>query len=202
MKQTIAFDLDGTLIDISCRDYKIYYDIVREIHGLPILFENYWAMRKAKTDIHKILSLSGVVASDDVEYFLRERKGRMEEMEYLKYDELQLGALEVLRSLSWNFNICIVTIRYNKENTNWQLSKLSLDKYDIYIVESNKEDVMMRISGLFAMVGDTENDIIPANKIGIKSIAVTTGIRNEEQLKQLNPTYLVDSLNDIRAILL
>ena len=28
MKQAIAFDLDGTLIDVSIRDYQIYKDLV------------------------------------------------------------------------------------------------------------------------------------------------------------------------------
>ena len=36
-KQTIAFDLDGTLIDVSIRDYQIYVDIINELGGLLLI---------------------------------------------------------------------------------------------------------------------------------------------------------------------
>ena len=51
------------------------------------------------------------------------------------------------------------------------------------------------------MVGDTENDILPANTLGIKSVAVTTGIRNRQLLSKMNPTYILDGLGEIENIL-
>ena len=56
---------------------------------------------------------------------------------------------------------------------------------------------MSKIDTLIAMVGDTENDIVPANNIGIKSIAVTTGIRNFDKLSSFNPSIIVSSLSEV-----
>ena len=55
----------------------------------------------------------------------------------------------------------------------------------------------LSIPDLVAFVGDTENDILPANEIGVRSIAVTTGIRSEEKLRIYNPSVIINSISDI-----
>ena len=59
---------------------------------------------------------------------------------------------------------------------------------------------MRRIPNLCFMVGDTENDILPANNIGISSIAVTTGIRNRQLLQEMNPQYIIDNIEEVKDI--
>lgn len=103
--------------------------------------------------------------------------------------------------LSHRYRIFILTIRHNRSNTIRQLMSLGLDKYHTYIIEANKKETMEQIPDLRIMVGDTENDILPANEIGIETIAVTTGIRNESLLKAMRPTLIVDSLGDIKNLL-
>lgn len=201
MKPAIAFDLDGTLVDVSKRDYKIYEDIVKELGGRPISFNDYWPKRQARTNIHTILSQSGIVNKKEVVYFLSERKIRMERIDYLSLDKLFADVKETLDELSNNHEIFILTIRHNKENTYRQLNLLGLDRYHIIIVEGGKEDALKRIPNLQAMIGDTENDIVPAVKINVQSIAVTTGIRNENLLKSMNPTNIVKSLKEVKLCL-
>lgn len=201
MRAAIAFDLDGTLIEVSHRDYKIYADLIAEIKGLPISYTPYWTMRRAKTDIHSILSQSGIDSERGVEYFLTERKKRMERADYLALDTLFPSVDDTLRCLDQEHDVYILTIRHNKENTIQQLSTLGIDRYRSYIVDSDKKSAMSKIPNLQFMVGDTENDILPANELGIKSIAVTTGIRNESLLEAMRPTHIVESLEDIPKIL-
>lgn len=44
------------------------------------------------------------------------------------------------------------------------------------------------------MVGDTEDSILLANKLGISAIAVITGIRNRRLLLELNSKYIIDNI--------
>jgi phosphoglycolate phosphatase len=52
------------------------------------------------------------------------------------------------------------------------------------------------------MVGDHHNDIIGANENNVKSIAVTYGYGVKRELLRYNPTYMVDSVNELKNILL
>ncbi len=201
MNRAIAFDLDGTLIDVSLRDYKIYADIVTQLGGKPLVYSFYWSLRQAKTDIHQILADSGVTNSDYVSSFLSKRKALMESSEYLSLDSLFPSTSEVLNKLSETFDIHILTIRHNKQNTEDQLRAFGFDRFKYHIVEGNKEEQMRLIPNLCFMVGDTENDILPANILNVKSIAVTTGIRNKELLLEMNPSYIVDTLSEILELL-
>ncbi len=51
------------------------------------------------------------------------------------------------------------------------------------------------------MVGDRKHDIYGARDNGIHSIGVTYGYGTVEELSAVHPTYLVDSVEDLRALL-
>ena len=196
--KTIAFDLDGTLIDISDRDYRIYADILTELGYKSINKEQYWPLRREKTDIHSILALSGCTSDKDVAYFLENRAERMEESGYLSLDTLFDDVMPVFSKLNENYNLVILTRRLNETNTVEQCHRLGLEKYTVLmIVGGDKKEKMRSIQNLVAFVGDTENDILPANEIGVKSIAVTTGIRSEDKLRTYNPSVIINSISDI-----
>lgn len=200
MRQAIAFDLDGTLIDVSIRDYQIYKDLIKKLGGTPISFDVYWPMRQDKTDIHIILEKSCIFNNNDIDCFLTNRKILMEDMNYLSLDSVFPEVKELLSDLSKDFDIYLLTIRHNRPNTELQLRTLGIDQYNIIIVEGNKEQEMQLIPNLSFMVGDTENDILPANKLGISTIAVTTGIRNRNHLLELSPKYIIDNIEEVKNI--
>lgn len=196
--KTIAFDLDGTLIDVSERDYRIYADILLRLGYTPISKEKYWPLRRKITDVHYILSLSGLVSEEDVSAFLKERKALMEAWSYLRIDKPFDDVKETLSRLNKEYNLIILTKRYDSEVTKRQVSELGFNDYaELMIVTDRKEEAMRRISGLYAMVGDTENDIVPANSVGIISIAVTTGIRNKEKLSAYSPSAIINKLSEV-----
>jgi len=51
------------------------------------------------------------------------------------------------------------------------------------------------------IIGDSVHDIECANQLGATSIAVATGFHDRDQLSQLNPDYLFNTLSDTRQVL-
>ncbi|MEA3491207.1 MAG: phosphoglycolate phosphatase [Campylobacterota bacterium] len=51
------------------------------------------------------------------------------------------------------------------------------------------------------IVGDSKNDIFPANQIGMQSIGVTYGYNYDEDISVYSPSYVVDDFGDILALL-
>lgn len=196
--KTIAFDLDGTLIDVSERDFRIYADILLRLGYSPISKDEYWPLRRNITDIHHILSLSGLISEEDVSTFLKERKALMEAWSYLRIDKPFDDVIETLSKLKKEYNLIILTKRYDGEITKQQVSELGLTDFaELMIVTDSKEEAMRGINNLYAMIGDTENDIVPANNAGIKSIAVTTGIRNVEKLRLYSPSVIINKFSEV-----
>jgi phosphoglycolate phosphatase len=51
------------------------------------------------------------------------------------------------------------------------------------------------------IVGDTNNEIEAARSVGIKVVSVTWGLCSQENLKQYNPDFLVNTVGDLEKIL-
>ncbi len=51
------------------------------------------------------------------------------------------------------------------------------------------------------MIGDSKNDILPANALGMDSIAVTYGYNYDEDIAIYSPTHIIDSFGDILKFL-
>lgn len=199
---SIAFDLDGTLIDISRRDYEIYTYILSLFDCKPLNFKLYWELRRRKTDIFKILSLSKLERAKNSEFI--EIRGRLIESPiYLAIDNLFDSSVKTLQAVSTEYACYLVTKRQNSKDTIAQIEKLGIEIFfnDIIVTNENKSNSFKRIENLHYVIGDTENDIIPAKENGIKSIAVTTGIRNKHYLNQLSPDYLITDLYELVSIL-
>ena len=125
----------------------------------------------------------------------------MENSDYLKLDVLIPGVATSLEKLAKSYDIYIVTVRHNKENTIEQIHQLGLDKYKLYIVNDGKGEYLKKIPNLCVVVGDTENDILPAKELGIQSVAVLSGIRYKTQLEVMNPNYIIESVSKFDHII-
>jgi len=199
----IAFDLDGTLISIEKRDYSVYCLILKK-YNLKILdFETYWTLRRERQPINNILEINNQIENDFLDVYINERTKLIESKELLKLDTLFNYSIKILQQFQCNYDCYLVTSRSMKEETIHQIDQLNLNKYfsRIIITEQNKLEGYSQIPNLLLIVGDTENDIIPANKLGIESFAVSSGIRSFNFLEKLKPTYLSDSLERVLEIL-
>ena len=46
------------------------------------------------------------------------------------------------------------------------------------------------------IIGDTETDVLVGKNSGIKTVAITNGIRNAEIIKASKPNYIFDDINE------
>ncbi len=198
-RKSIAFDLDGTLISIEKRDYSVYCLILKKYNLKILNFETYWALRREKEPIINILEINNQIENGFLDVYITERTKLIESKELLELDTLFNYSIKILQLVQCNYNCYLVTSRSMKEETICQIDQLKLNKYfsRIIITEQNKLEGYSQIPNLILIVGDTENDIIPANELGVKSYAVTTGIRSSKFLANYSPTFLSDSLFDL-----
>lgn len=96
------------------------------------------------------------------------------------------------------------------------LEHFSLNKYFAFLIGSNLdgtrvikseiiENVLDRLPSVskrsIVMIGDRKHDIRGAKKNNIASIAVTYGYGTKEELQEAEPTYFVESVEQIKDIL-
>lgn len=208
----IFLDFDGTIVNISDRHYETYSQCTRTLGGAPISKNRYWKLKRRDTDWKIILPLSQL--SVDVEgEFLARFINLIESTEMLAMDTLFDDSLNVLRSLSRQHELHLISLRRSHQNLQRQVDDLGLSSLftGIYSGHSETKDgVLLKKAGIMrtvvghansVVVGDTEADIAAGQQLGIMSIAVTTGMRDHEYLSLLKPGYVVDSLTAAESIL-
>lgn len=208
----IFFDLDGPILDIKLRYYELYRKFILMSDGTSLDIDTYWDLKKEGVSLGEILKKGGV--SDRLEgryrVFLTENR---EKDEYLELDRLHKNVSNVLEKLSKENDLYLVTLRRNKENLHRQLSNLGIMKYFKEIISEKRyidegwrikinliKDKNLDLSNGY-FIGDTETDVLTGRNLGLKTIAISTGIRSKERLINLNPDYLIDDIKEITNII-
>jgi len=199
----IFFDLDGTLIDSKKRLYVLFCDLTQQN---KLSFDEYWDLKKAKVCHSSILKDYFGFSELLIKNFNDEWLGLIENSKYLDLDALFSYTEDVLRKLSKNHELFIVTARQDNEALTQQLRKLKIINYfkQILVTEAKKTKVELLqeyfndLSTNDILVGDTGMDVSAARELGIISVAVLSGFRNREVLLNYNPDYIE---NDIQSII-
>jgi phosphoglycolate phosphatase len=212
--QYILFDLDGTLTDpavgitnsimYSLKKYNIKVDDRSELYkfiGPPLLesFMKYYGFTEEE-------------GKKAIEYY-REYFGVKGLFENIIYD----GIKDLLKSLKDNGKILLVATSKPQVFAEQILVHFKLDKYFSFIAGSNLDGTRIKkaevieyaLEGLniteltkTIMVGDREHDIRGAKTIGIKSIGVLYGYGSKEELVNADADYIVQSVSEIKDIVL
>lgn len=212
--QYILFDLDGTLTDpavgitnsimYSLKKYNIKVDDRSELYkfiGPPLLesFMKYYGFTEEE-------------GKKAIEYY-REYFGVKGLFENIIYD----GIKDLLKSLKDNGKILLVATSKPQVFAEQILVHFKLDKYFSFIAGSNLDGTRIKkaevieyaLEGLniteltkTIMVGDREHDIRGAKTIGIKSIGVLYGYGSKEELVNAGADYIVQSVSEIKDIVL
>lgn len=182
----IFLDFDGPVLDGKNRHYRCYRDILQKYGGNPIGLEQYWEMKRNRVNRRKLLKLSNFAGS--YEDYMDEWMKRIEEKEYLQFDQLWPDAVTAIEKLRKQAkHLYLVTMRQNQENLIWQLEQLQIAKLFEKVIcgtldsRQTKYELIKDILFQKALfIGDTEVDIETAKLCGSDFKGVLNGIRNEQ----------------------
>jgi phosphoglycolate phosphatase len=211
----IFIDLDGPILDVSEKYYRVYSDILTR-HGFSVLPKvDYWEAKRHKTPDNIILEKTD--ASALIDTFREERNEIIEADQYLRYDVVQENAISVLNFLMKKAPLVLVTLRSSPNQLHKELIYFDLIKY-FHAVLTSAEKIKPRWkikyglinnflnsgkttdSTINIMIGDTETDVLAGKSLGYKTIAVLNGIRSYDLLIETQPSFAVNSINDILSL--
>lgn len=203
---SLFFDLDGTIVDVAARHYEAYRRVV-DANGDPTLaFEALWSAKRAGASWGDILAGSG--ARLDPATFVRRFAHGVEQLDVLGLDTLV--APGVLNDLANEHRIYLVTHRWHRYNLMAELERLDILALfaDVISAPAPRGDQAAKAAMIGAlavvgdvMIGDTESDVLAAQKLGITSIAVLSGLRDEAFLRNLHPDHVIDTIGDVPSLL-
>ena len=208
LRQLICIDLDGPILDASERYYRVYSDTLNSIGIAPLRKESYWNLKRSKVSEPDILTQSGTSDTDLVKEYLDARAKRIESAEYLLFDQVWPGTADTLKILRTQSALALVTMRTSKELLDQQLDRLELlDAFDCVLAagtgsvandRGEQKGQLVRecygnadLVGWF--VGDTEIDIQSGRLLGLRTAAITFGIRTVEHLNAVSPDIVLHS---------
>jgi len=214
-KKAIFFDLDGTLID-SVPDLAIAINQMLKQLGREGFKEEtirYWVGNGARVSVSRALSGSVEVDKALTPELIEEALAiffPFYEKSLTVSTKLYPNVKETLERLHKKYRLVVVT---NKpvEFVEPILKGFGIDElFEFYIggnsLEKKKPDPMpllyvcekLNISVDEAvMVGDTQNDILSANRANMQSIGLTYGYNYGQPISSFNPDLVVDDFSDI-----
>ena len=170
-------------------------------------------MKRTNVSWDKLLPLSGL-SIDEKDAYLKLFIDRIESQEELGADELFKDSLRVLEQLRANDNkLYLLSLRRNADALDWQIEHLGIQHLFEKILSGHsdtKEGTLLKKADIVrqtvdnpsevVIIGDTEADVAAAQQLSATSIALLSGIRNEEFLSAMRPNYLVDGIGDVNNI--
>ncbi|MCM3618261.1 HAD family hydrolase [Sutcliffiella horikoshii] len=212
--KVILFDLDGTISDpkegiVKSVQYALAkMDIIEsdidKLEGfigppLQVSFAEYYGFDEKES----------ICAID----YYRERFKEKGMFENVLYPDITL----LLTALKENDYLLVVATSKPTIFAEKIVKYFNLEQYFQVIVGSNLDGTMSSKTEIiqyildkytdyepsdFVMIGDRKHDIIGAKNTGIDSIGVTYGYGSLEEINGVEPTYIVNSVEQLKAILL
>ncbi len=205
-EKVIIFDFDGTIADVVPIFRKIYAELATQYKLPEVTDEDFYELRKK--NLKQVLKWAGI------RYWQLPSilsKGRTMFAHHKKEAKLFDGVPEIINKL--HDNKCdIYVLSSNSEAT----IKNVLERYKV----ADKVTILKRPS-LFGksrsinklvsakkydkanvwMVGDEVRDVEAGNKAKVNTISVSWGLQDGSLLAQQQPTYLVDTVSQLKEIL-
>jgi len=213
-RHLICIDLDGPILDVSERYYRIYLDAFTPLAAEPLSKETYWELKRNKVSEPEVLAQSGIRKPELVRAYLNERSGRIEAAEYLAFDQVWPGTHDTLRALRSRAHLALVTMRTSKALLHQQLDRLNLiQSFDCILTagpgavanERGEQkaqlvrDCYQNEATVGWFVGDTETDIQSGRLLGLRTAAITFGIRTVEHLNSASPDLMLHSPAELQS---
>jgi len=206
-RRLILLDLDGPVLDVSPRYHRLHRELVTAAGGTPLSAGDYWALKRARAPEREILERTGLSPAARAEV-AQKRLELIETEGYLEHDRLWPWALRALAELGALAPLVLLTQRSDPRLLTWQLERLGLSPLFTQVLSGREDESELakanrvRRAGLdvgqgSVLVGDTEVDIVSGKELGVLTVAVRTGIRDDASLAARQPDALLDSLDHV-----
>lgn len=210
----LFFDLDGPILDVKFRHHRVYAEGIRAARGIPLAVDDFWELKRARASDAELLHRSGL-GPETLDQFRAHRLRRIEEDDVLCDDLMQPGMTELLPDLAARHPLYLVTVRRCRDALERQLARLNLARHFVAVLSGQetaapawqlKRDLIVSrlrpAAGIDWIVGDTETEILAGRALGLRTVAVSNGIRTESFLATHKPDYLLPSADQFRAVIL
>lgn len=210
VKPVAFLDLDGPILDVSSRHYLVYADSVASLRGTPVVKQVFWAAKRRKTTDRELLALSDL--PNDATSYQALKLRNIENPAYLAHDRIQAHAQVALKRIAGRYDLVLVTLRHSRSALQQQLERLGLASLFMKVLSApagprsgwETKCALVMEAGLTPGVGsffagDTETDILAGRALGITTVAVCDGIREEGILRQYAPDLIVLTLSDLAS---
>lgn len=189
VKNRIAFDLDGTLLDSRERHEKLMQDILQE-KDLDVDVSDILSYKAEGHNNKEWLTLKGI-DTELTETINNEWINKIETETYLSFDKLYPDTLDNLVVLAENNSLFLLTARSNERAVREQLSTLGIAQFfeEICVVPSGKQSSVLKSQFLQQksidfMIGDTEVDYHAALDVHCKFRVCLNGFRSSNYWKK------------------
>jgi phosphoglycolate phosphatase len=210
----LFFDLDGPILDVSPR-YVALHNALLEEFGVRGMDGNlYWQRKRAVCSEEAILEELGV--RNSAAEYVRRRLELIETRPFLACDRPWPWTASVLTALMKRNTLILVTARGQRGALVDQLTHLDSRRYFQEILSTpagqnvgqqkaalirDYLDRMRPPPGDHWMIGDTEADIDAGKRLGLITVAVLSGIRDEKHLRAAGPDHLLNDIRDLSFVL-
>ncbi len=205
---TVFWDLDGPILDVSERYWRIHKDIL-EGFGRPFFEKDqYWGMkRQGMLESDVLMRLDSI---DLVADYHKKRQEIIEKREYLLHDRLQKGAMDALVRCGKGSGNVLATLRGHSEKLIWQLDHIGISNLFRDVISSGEEKhprwrIKYDLMGDYldgngrghVLITDTDTDIRSGKELGMFTIGISNGIRGPDILKKEGPKILIENTYEL-----
>jgi len=216
--KAVIFDLDGVLMRFNLDSRRIKEDVIRYFvrNGLQDgLLSPTSSFSSIRESVRTFFSIAGKDPSWTEGLIKEGEKIPIEhEIRAATVTELLPNAKKTLMALK-SMGLKLAVFTYNNSSaTRIALRRHNLENFFDVVVARDMVirpkpspmhlDTVLNRLGVTKdeaiVVGDTEMDIKPCKELGVRVIAITTGIRTADELRFYSPDFLIEDLSDLPEI--
>ena len=197
----VFLDLDGTLVNSQGRLYRLFRELCPEC-GMS--YAEYWTLKRRRMSQKEMLKRFFGYSDDSVIRFHKDWMAHVEDDDAVLTDSPVEGISDRLAAMAQRHSLYLVTARQKPELVGRQIDRFGWRSYfrDLVVTrqECGKCAAIRAVVGHVAggiMIGDTGDDVKTARELGFRSVAVGWGILSPDVLREYNPDYLAERMEDL-----
>lgn len=198
MTDRLLLDFDGTLIDPRQRLYELFTELAPESR---FSFDEYWRIKRGRMDQRELLTTYFKYTDQQIREFKTNWMELIEEPVRLATDTAFEGVTDFLRKWSQKKELYLVTARQHPERAIAQIHLFGWKEYftDIFVTAQLQSKAALIREKLTCtsrdiFVSDTGEDIQAGKELGVRTVAVSSGVLSAEILKEYQPDRILDSV--------